>query len=119
MNSIETPGESTRDIEPAGQVGDSADLVQGELVEPELIEIPLEVDELGDGFRLDRYLVRRFGRLSRHRVQRMIDQARVTCVDTGVALTRKAARVRKGQRLLIQRPAPPEPAVVVAAPHTK
>lgn len=94
------------------EVGPSAS-AEADAEATELIDIPLEVEAVGEGARLDRYLVRRFGRLSRHRVHQMIADARVLCLETHVALTKKSSRLRKGQRLLIRKPAPQEPDVVL------
>lgn len=75
----------------------------------ELIHIPLRVDAGHAGYRLDRYLARRFARLSRNRVTTMIQEGRVRRLDDGLRLTRGAHRVREGDRLVISRPAPNEP----------
>jgi 23S rRNA pseudouridine1911/1915/1917 synthase len=74
----------------------------------DLIDIPLDVEEVGEGYRLDRYLGLRFARLSRARIHKMIDDGRVCCRESGKPLLKKAQRVRSGQKLLIFRPPPPE-----------
>ena len=78
-----------------------------------LILIPLEVDPARAGLRLDRFIASRIARLSRTRVQGIIDAGRVRCAATGEPLLRAAQRLRLGQRLIIERPAPREPAVVL------
>lgn len=78
-----------------------------------LILIPLEVDPARAGLRLDRFIASRIARLSRTRVQEIVDAGRVRCADTGAPLRRASQRVRLGQRLIIERPAPREPAVVL------
>lgn len=82
-------------------------------VEEDLIPIPLEVDPARDGYRLDRFLAHRFRRLSRNRIHQMIARGRVLDARTERALTKNAGRVHVGQNLLILRPAPDEPAVVM------
>lgn len=79
----------------------------------ELIAIPLEVDPARDGYRLDRFLSHKFRRLSRNRIHQMIARERVIDEGSGVALTKNSGRVRAGQRLVIHRPAPVEPPVVL------
>lgn len=79
---------------------------------PEFIEIPLEVDAGHEGFRLDRYLVSCFGRLSRNRVLTMIREGRVRDSE-GRALTKPSTRVRLGLALVVSRPAPSEPEIEV------
>lgn len=78
-----------------------------------LIHIPLEVEPQHEGYRLDRFLKARFGRLSRTRVNAMIDAGRVRWLEDGDALTKSSLRMRAGQRLMISRPAPQEPPVVM------
>jgi 23S rRNA pseudouridine1911/1915/1917 synthase len=79
----------------------------------EFIEIPLVVDPARDGFRLDRFLSSRIARLSRTRVQTIVDAGQVRRADTGEVLRRAAQRVRAGDALVIRRPAPREPEVVL------
>ena len=79
----------------------------------EFIEIPLVVDPGRDGFRLDRFLSSRIARLSRTRVQTIVDNGQVRRVDTGEVLLRASQRVRAGEALVIRRPAPREPEVVL------
>ena len=79
----------------------------------ESIEIPLTVDPANSGQRLDRFLVRRFGRLSRSRVHRMIARGGVRRADSGEVLSKGALRVHEGLELIITRPAPDEPDVVM------
>lgn len=78
----------------------------------DLLEIPLVVDPGRDGFRLDRFIASRIARLSRTRVQGIVDAGRVRRADTGEVLLRASQRVRAGETLLILRPAPVEPPVV-------
>ena len=78
-----------------------------------MIYIPLVVDSSRDGFRLDRFLVSRITRLSRTRVQEIVAAGRVRRADTGELLLRPAQRLRVGEALVIERPAPVEPSVVL------
>jgi len=79
----------------------------------ELIEIPLDVDANRAGLRLDRFISSRIVRLSRSRIQRIIAAGQVRAADTGMLILRPSKRVRLGQRLIIERPAPREPEVVL------
>lgn len=79
----------------------------------ELIHIPLVVDSARDGFRLDRFLTSRIVRLSRTRVQEIVAAGRVRRADTGELLLRPGQRLRVGEALVIERPAPREPTVVL------
>jgi 23S rRNA pseudouridine1911/1915/1917 synthase len=79
----------------------------------EVIEIPLEVDPGRAGYRLDRFLVHCFGRLSRNRVHAMIASGAVRCSATGRSFTKKSTRVHGGQAFVVHRPAPAEPSVVL------
>jgi 23S rRNA pseudouridine1911/1915/1917 synthase len=81
--------------------------------DPATLQIPLTVDAARDGFRLDRFLVSRITRLSRTRVQEIVAAGRVRRADTGEVLRRPALRLRAGEALIIERPAPVEPAVVM------
>jgi len=78
-----------------------------------MIYIPLVVDSARDGFRLDRFLVSRITRLSRTRVQEIVASGRVRRADTGEVILRPAQRLRVGEALVIERPAPVEPSVVL------
>lgn len=79
----------------------------------ELIHIPLVVDAARDGFRLDRFLATRIVRLSRTRVQQIVAAGRVRRADTGEVLLRPGQRMHAGEALVIERPAPREPSVVM------
>lgn len=76
------------------------------------LEIPLVVGPAQAGHRLDRFLVLEFGRLSRSRIHRILELYRVRCAETGRPLG-KNERVRAGQRMVVFRPAPDEPPVVM------
>lgn len=78
----------------------------------EWIEVPLEVEPNLDGYRLDRFLSAKIVRLSRARIQAIIERGQVRWPD-GRPLTRPAQRVRLGQRLILLRPAPDEPDTVM------
>ncbi len=83
-------------------------------LEPEgTIYIPLVVDTARDGFRLDRFLASRIARLSRTRVQQIVAAGRVRRADSGEVILRPAQRLRAGEALIIERPAPREPTVVL------
>jgi len=79
---------------------------------PEWIEVPLEVEPNLDGYRLDRFLKAKVVRLSRARIQRIIDRGQVRS-PRGETVTRAATRVHLGQRWILLRPAPSEPDVVM------
>jgi len=81
--------------------------------EREFLDIEIEVTEAGAGYRLDRFLAKRFERLSRSRIHRIIELGRVTDGATGIPLVRKQTRVHQGQRVVVHRPVPDEPAVVM------
>lgn len=78
---------------------------------PEWIDIPLTVGPALDGYRLDRFLKARIGRLSRTRIQTIIERGQVRCANSESAMCRPAVRVRAGQMLVLRRPAPEEPPV--------
>ena len=90
---------------------------QGESAEKpaprEIIQIPLKVDANGVGLRLDRFIRSRIVRLSRTRIQGIIAAGKVRAAATGEILRRPAQRMRTGQCLIIERPAPVEPAVTM------
>ncbi len=75
------------------------------------IQVSLVVDDARDGFRLDRFLSSRIARLSRTRVQTIVRSGQVA--REGVVLRRVATRVFAGERLVLTRPAPVEPPVVM------
>jgi 23S rRNA pseudouridine1911/1915/1917 synthase len=77
------------------------------------IEFELEVGTGADGYRLDRFLALRFTRMSRNRVHKMLAAGGVRCRSSGEVLAKNALRVRAGQTLVIRRPAPTEPPVVL------
>jgi len=81
--------------------------------EEDPIFIPLVVDTGRDGFRLDRFLASRIARLSRTRVQQIVAAGRVRRADTGEVIWRPAQRLRAGEALVVERPAPREPPVVL------
>lgn len=81
--------------------------------DPETLQIPLTVDAARDGFRLDRFLTSKITRLSRTRVQQIVAAGRVRRADTGEPLLRPAQRLRAGESLIVERPAPKEPPVVM------
>ncbi|MEZ4427343.1 MAG: RluA family pseudouridine synthase [Nannocystaceae bacterium] len=75
------------------------------------IEVTLVVDDGRDGLRLDRFLASRIARLSRARVQAIVRDGQVRRA-TGERLVRASTRVRAGEVIVIDRPAPIEPPVV-------
>jgi 23S rRNA pseudouridine1911/1915/1917 synthase len=82
------------------QTGDSRD--------PDVIELDIVVPAECGGWRLDHFLKRRIGRLSRTRIQSIIrDQIFFSDGRT----VRPAAAVRAGETILLRRPAPIEPEV--------
>lgn len=100
---------------PEGEFPD--ELVYDDLVEGEdgrvYIEFELEVGPGSDGYRLDRFLSLRFVRMSRTRVHKLLAAGNVRCRSSGEVLTKNALRVRGGQVVIIRRPAPEEPAVIL------
>jgi 23S rRNA pseudouridine1911/1915/1917 synthase len=77
------------------------------------IEFELEVGTAAEGVRLDRFLTQRFVRMSRSRVHKMLEAGGVRCRSSGEVLRKCSLRVRAGQVLVIRRPAPTEPAVLL------
>ncbi len=77
------------------------------------IEFELEVGPSSAGHRLDRFLAQRFVRMSRTRVHKMLAAGGIRCRSSGEVLAKNSLRVRPGQVLVIRRPAPIEPAVVL------
>lgn len=78
---------------------------------PEWISIPLPVGLAHDGYRVDRFIHARIPRLSRTRIQRIIERGQVR--DAQGPIERPARRVRAGEVVTLLRPAPPEPPVVL------
>ena len=74
----------------------------------EIISLRIEVPRECDGWRLDHFLKRRIGRLSRTRIQNII-ATQVTLPDG--RRPRSSASVRAGQIIHLDRPAPIEPDV--------
>jgi 23S rRNA pseudouridine1911/1915/1917 synthase len=72
---------------------------------PEIIEIRFTVEPAYKGWRLDRYLQLRLKRLSRTRIAEII--RRVTTLNDN-AVRKPGVRVKRGDRILIRRPAPVE-----------
>jgi 23S rRNA pseudouridine1911/1915/1917 synthase len=72
---------------------------------PDWVWVPFEVDRRFDGYRVDRYLAQRLTSYSRSRVQKILDDARVT---RGDQLLKASAKVRSGDRLLVAYPRRPE-----------
>jgi len=79
--------------------------------EREWIAIPLAVELLHDGYRVDRFISARIPRLSRTRIQLIIERGQVR-TRAGLVV-RPAQRVRTGEVVTVLRPAPPEPEVVL------
>lgn len=79
--------------------------------EPEWISIPLPVGPVHDGYRVDRFIHARIPRLSRTRIQLIIERGQVR--DARGPILRSARRVRAGEVVTLLRPAPPEPPVVL------
>ena len=73
----------------------------------------MTVDAGYDGYRLDRFLKARIARLSRTKIQTIITLGQVRHASSGVTLTRPSQRVRAGENLVLLRPAPVEPPVVL------
>lgn len=95
---------------------DATDELGGVVVDDhgrEFIEFELEVGEGSEGRRLDRFLSHRFTRMSRTRIHKMLAAGGVRCRSDGRVLDKNAMRVRAGQVLVIRRPAPEEPPVIL------
>lgn len=107
-------GESGCGLEPGSRIR-AGDYSMSAVSDPpeDFIEIPLVVDPARDGFRLDRFLSSRIARLSRTRVQAIVDAGQVRRAGSDEVLRRAAQRVRAGEALVIRRPAPREPPVVL------
>lgn len=78
---------------------------------PEWIPIPLAVGANHDGYRLDRFIHARIVRLSRTRIQAIIERGQVR--DARGPVVRASHRVRAGEVVTVMRPAPLEPPVVL------
>ena len=74
----------------------------------EIAEFRFEVERGCDGFRLDRYLVHKFKRMSRSLVQKVI---RATVTLNGEKPSKPGAIVRASDIVVIRRPLPAEPEV--------
>lgn len=85
----------------------AAEIADGAPEEPQFIRVQMVVPRECEGWRLDHFLKHRIGRLSRTRIQGII--------ETQISLEGRRARsstvVRFGQRVLLTRPAPIEPEV--------
>jgi len=88
------------------------DLIFDEAGQP-FIEFELEVGPGSEGYRLDRFLAQRFVRMSRTRVHKMLAAGGIRCRSSGEPLVKNSLRVRTGQVLVIRRPAPVEPPVLL------
>lgn len=75
------------------------------------IAIPLPVGDALDGYRVDRFIKLRIPRLSRTRIQGFIAGGQVS--GPAGPIDRASIRVRAGQTIVLQRPAPVEPPVVM------
>src|SRR6478609_11511096 len=76
--------------------------------DPDVIELDIVVPAECGGWRLDHFLKRRIGRLSRTRIQSIIGD-QIFFSDGRTA--RPAASVRAGEIIRLRRPAPVEPPV--------
>jgi 23S rRNA pseudouridine1911/1915/1917 synthase len=76
--------------------------------DPDVIELDIVVPQECGGWRLDHFLKRRIGRLSRTRIQSII---REQIFFSDGRTVRPAAAVRAGETILLRRPAPIEPEV--------
>lgn len=76
------------------------------------LAVPLTVDAGFDGYRLDRFLKARIARLSRNRIQTIIERGQILD-DAGEPLRRVSTRVHSGQALVLLRPMPVEPPVTL------
>ncbi|MES1172020.1 MAG: RluA family pseudouridine synthase [Bacteroidota bacterium] len=86
-----------------GIVGSSTSVTDGDNIIRLTVVVPRECD----GWRLDHFLKRRIGRLSRTRIQEIIS----TQITLAGRRPRPATTVRAGDTVLLERPAPVEPDV--------
>lgn len=88
-------------------VGPGDDAADGGLEDDNVIRLRICVPRECDGWRLDHFLKRRIGRLSRNRIQQII----ATQISLDGRRARPSTSVRQGEIVLLQRPAPAEPDV--------
>lgn len=81
--------------------------------EREWLEIPFKVEAAFAGYRLDRFLKARIRRMSRTRIQQIIIKGQVRREHADEPLLRAATRLRAGDGLVVRRPMPIEPPVVL------
>ena len=84
------------------------DVVERDVVERDVIERDIVVPPECGGWRLDHFLKRRIGRMSRTRIQSIIGE-QISFPDGRPA--RPSSPVRAGETILLRRPAPVEPEV--------
>jgi 23S rRNA pseudouridine1911/1915/1917 synthase len=97
----------TLPADPAEMIEDLSDSPDSE-IGPDLIELRIVVPAECRGWRLDHFLKRRIGRMSRTRIQSIIVE-QIFFADGRRA--RPSSVVRAGEIILLRRPAPIEPAV--------
>jgi len=76
---------------------------------PRIIEVRFEVEEDFHGFRIDHYLKRKIRRLSRTRIQEVVRTQLEVWRDGAARRLKPHSPVVTGDRLVIRRPARPEP----------
>jgi 23S rRNA pseudouridine1911/1915/1917 synthase len=69
-----------------------------ELPQEQWVWVPFEVDKLFDGYRIDRFLAQRLHSYSRHKVQKILEEARV--MKEG-RLVRASSKVRTGDKIQV------------------
>jgi 23S rRNA pseudouridine1911/1915/1917 synthase len=104
------PDDESRRGKAAPPVDKSAPPVDGagEAADDDVIELHIAVPRECDGWRLDHFLKRRIGRLSRTKIQTILE-TQISFADG--RRVRPAAAVKAGEILLLRRPAPVEPDV--------
>jgi len=80
---------------------------------PDYVCVRLAVDAGRNGYRLDRFVGVRIGRLSRNRIQAIIAAGHVYREGEADPILRASTRVHAGDVIMLRRPAPREPAVVL------
>lgn len=100
MSELESPKASDQDGSPPAHAGPADG-------RPTIVEHRFIVEHECHGWRLDRFLQKRIRRLSRSRIQRVIEG---DC-DVAGRQARSGMRVYSGQLVSFRRPAPPEPEV--------
>jgi len=109
---LDADGADTAEAEAGGSLlpegtAFSAAAILGNSLQGDMLELRIRVPPTFDGWRLDHFLKWRIGRLSRTRIQEIIR----TQITIPGRVARPSSAVRRGETLLLRRPAPVEPEV--------